>query len=91
MSHDLSPWAVEHLFAVDTPVPGEEMVELTGDYLTAVFEGPYRNAPKWEMELAKMVGERGKRLKKTYFFYTTCPKCSKAYGKNYVVGVAQVE
>ena len=25
-----------------------------------------------------------------YFFYTTCPKCAKYYGKNYVVLVAQV-
>jgi hypothetical protein len=23
-----------------------------------------------------------------YFFFTTCPKCAKAYGRNYVVGVA---
>jgi hypothetical protein len=26
-----------------------------------------------------------------YFFYTTCPRCAKHYGKNYVVGVAQVQ
>ncbi|WP_455707283.1 hydrolase [Mesorhizobium sp. ORM8.1] len=26
-----------------------------------------------------------------YFFYTTCPKCAKAYGKNYVVGIATVD
>ncbi len=25
-----------------------------------------------------------------YFFYTTCPKCAKAYGKHYVVLFAQV-
>lgn len=25
-----------------------------------------------------------------YFFYTTCPKCAKAYGKNYVVGITAV-
>ncbi|MGD2131225.1 MAG: hypothetical protein PVI23_00420 [Maricaulaceae bacterium] len=91
LSRDLSPWTAEHLFAVSASVPGEEMVELTGDYLTVVFEGAYRNAPKWEKELAKEVEQRGKQLKRAYFFYTTCPKCAKAYGKNYVVGVAQVE
>jgi len=25
-----------------------------------------------------------------YFFYTTCPKCAKKYGKNYVVILAEV-
>jgi hypothetical protein len=25
-----------------------------------------------------------------YFFYTTCPKCAKKYGKNYVVILAQI-
>lgn len=28
--------------------------------------------------------------KKVYFFYTICPKCAKYYGKNYVIGVAEV-
>ncbi|MHC1707784.1 MAG: hydrolase [Bacteroidales bacterium] len=28
--------------------------------------------------------------KKTYFYYTTCPKCAKAYGKNYVVSLVEV-
>jgi hypothetical protein len=26
-----------------------------------------------------------------YFFYMTCPKCAKHYGKNYVVAVAKVK
>ena len=33
---------------------------------------------------------RGSEPKKIYFFYTTCPKCAKAYGKNYMVGIAEV-
>jgi hypothetical protein len=36
------------------------------------------------------VRQREKQLKKLYFFYTTCPKCAKYYGKNYVVLLAQV-
>jgi hypothetical protein len=27
--------------------------------------------------------------KKTYCYYTTCPRCAKKYGKNYVVLLAQ--
>jgi hypothetical protein len=36
------------------------------------------------------VASRQKKLEKLYFFYTTCPKCAKHYGKNYVVLLAQV-
>ena len=34
--------------------------------------------------------ERGKTDGEVWFFYTTCPKCAKVYGKNYVVGIAEV-
>ena len=91
LTYDASAWREEHLFAVTKEVPGQEMVRLSGDYLTKVFEGPYKNAPKWEREMEALVKEKGKRIKKVYFFYTTCPKCAKFYGKNYVVAVAEVE
>ena len=90
LSHDPSAWRAEHFFSVLKEVPGQEMVHLSGDFITKVFEGPYKNAPKWEKELEAFVKRRGKQVKKTYFFYTTCPKCAKYYGENYVVGVAEV-
>jgi hypothetical protein len=91
LSRDISPWTAEHYFAVKREVPGVEMARLSGDYMTRVFEGPYRDAPRWMMETRKYVEGLGKKFKQTYFFYTTCPRCSRAYGKNYVVGVAEVE
>ena len=91
LSHDPSSWTGEHYFSVNKNVPGQEMIHFTGDYLTKVFEGPYKNAPKWEKEMEAFVGNKGKHLKKTYFFYTTCPKCAKYYGKNYVVAVSEIE
>lgn len=66
------------------------MVRLTGDYLTKVYEGPYKNAPKWEKEMEAFVKSKGKQVKKTYFFYTTCPKCFKYYGKNYMVAISEI-
>ena len=86
---DVSPWKSEHYFAVTKEVSGKEMAFLSGDYLTKVFEGPYKNAPKWYKEMEHRVEQDGKQPGKIYFFYTTCPKCAKYYGKNYVVGVAQ--
>ena len=91
LSYDPSAWTEEHYFDVTKDVPDQKMVQLTGDYLTRVFEGPYKNAPKWEKEMASFVESKGKKVKKTYFFYTTCPKCAKYYGKNYVVGVSEIQ
>ena len=90
LSHDPSAWDGEHYFSVTKDVPGMEMAHLTGDYLTKVFEGPYKNVPKWEKEMEDFVKSKGKQVKKTYFFYTTCPKCAKIYGKNYVVAVSEI-
>lgn len=90
LSFDPSPWRGEHYFSVTKEVPGKVMVRLSGDYLTKVFEGPYKNVPTWEKEMELYVQSRGKEVKKTYFFYATCPKCAKYYGKNYVVAVSEV-
>ncbi len=91
LSRELSPWSAEHLFAVTAPVEGQKMMRLSGDYRTRVFEGRYQDAPKWMRELDAELAQRGERAEKSYLFYTTCPKCAKAYGKNYVVAVAKVE
>ncbi len=89
LSRDLSPSQAEHLFSVTKPVPGQEMVHLTGDYLTQTFEGPYEMAPTWAGQIGAEVARRGLKTDRLYFFYTTCPKCAEVYGKNYVVGVAK--
>lgn len=91
LSHDPSPWTGEHYFSVTKDVNGQETVCLTGGFLTKVFEGPYKNIPKWEKEMEAFVTGKGDQVEKTYFFYTTCPKCAKFYGKNYVVAVAELK
>jgi hypothetical protein len=91
LSHELSPWRAEHLFAVAAEVPEAEMVRLSGDFLTKVFEGPYRDAPKWCATMSEYAVSKGKTPGTQYLFYTACPGCAKHYGKNYVVGVAAVQ
>lgn len=90
LSREISPWQSEHLFSVKRPVPDLQNVKLSGEFLTHVFEGPYKNAPSWCNEMADYVRKQGKALKTQFFFYTTCPKCAAHYGKNYVVGVAEI-
>ncbi|MFY0612272.1 MAG: hypothetical protein JXQ99_12140 [Hyphomicrobiaceae bacterium] len=91
LSRDLSAWWSEHYFAVTKPVPGQEMAHLSGDYLTKVFEGSYSEIPNWQKEMTAYAAERGSPTETTYFFYTTCPRCAKHYGKNYVVGIAKTQ
>jgi hypothetical protein len=90
LSRDVSAFKGEHLFAVTADVPGEEMIRLSGDYVTKVFEGPYSQAKDWYAALKGLAAARGKTDGAIWFFYTTCPKCAKEYGKNYVVGLAEV-
>ncbi len=89
MSRDASPWRGEHLFAVAKDVPGEDMVLLSGDFRTKVFEGPYKQAGEWRKQLLESVSADQDNPPDVYFFYTTCPKCARHYGKNYVVGIVQ--
>ena len=43
-------------------------------------------------QIAKAVIEasQGKKAGKYYFYYTSCPKCAKKYGHNYIVAFAEV-
>jgi len=91
LSRERSPWSAEHLFAVTKEVPELEMARLSGDFITRVFEGPYKNLPKWDKELVEDITAQGNEVNRSYFFYTTCPKCAKTYGKNYVIGVAALQ
>jgi len=90
LSYDPSPWKGEHYFLVTKDVPNAENVALSGKFMTKVFEGPFKDSKKWVDQTIEYVKSTGNDLKKLYFFYTTCPKCAKYYGKNYVVAFAQI-
>lgn len=90
LCHDLSAWKCENFFHVTKEVQGAENVKLSGTFMTKVFEGPYSSIPTWIREMETYVSGKGKNIKKLYFYYTTCPKCAKKYGKNYVVLFAEV-
>jgi len=90
LTDEKSLWGADIYIDVSINVPDAQMATISGTFLTKVFEGPYQNAGKWAQEMIKYVDSKGKKLKKLYFSYTTCPKCAKAYGKNYVVLFAQI-
>jgi hypothetical protein len=90
LTDEKSIWGADIYIDVSKDVQGAQMATLSGTFLTKVFEGPYQNAGKWAQEMKEYVENKGQKIKKLYFPYTTCPKCAKAYGKNYVVLFAQI-
>ncbi|PIN70467.1 hypothetical protein COV93_01335 [Candidatus Woesearchaeota archaeon CG11_big_fil_rev_8_21_14_0_20_43_8] len=76
--------------SVKKEIPNAVNTTISGTFLTKVFEGPYKDMSRWIKEMKDFVASKDKVIKKLYFYYTTCPKCAKAYGKNHVVIFAKV-
>ena len=77
--------------AVDKEVSGVENIMLSGKFYSKVYEGNFRETGKWCNDYKEIIQSKGLNIKKWYMWYTTCPKCAKKYGKNYVVIVGQVQ
>lgn len=90
LSDEVSPWGSDVYVAVDHPVAGTETVRLSGKFVTKAFEGPYRDLGKWISEMDAFVSAKGYETKRHLFYYATCPKCAKAFGKNQVVVFSEV-
>lgn len=90
LSDENSLWGADIYIEVAREVPQARMTSLSGTFLARVFEGPYRNMRTWVEEMTVYVHAQGHQIRKLYFYYTTCPRCAKEYGMNYVVILAQV-
>ena len=90
LSDENSLWGADVYIEATQDVPGATMATISGTFISKVFEGPYQNMRKWIEEMKAFVAAKGKSFSKLYFYYTTCPKCAKKYGKNYVVILAQI-
>ncbi len=90
LSDHTSRWNMDVYIEVTKEVADAENVRLSGSYLSKVFEGPYKLTGQWCRQMADWVKSKGKQIRKELMYYTTCPKCAKHYGKNYVVIVAQI-
>ncbi len=87
---EVSPWGSDIYLATDREVPGMHTEYLSGSFMTKVFTGPFRDIGEWIAQMEALVKEKGRKLEKLYFFYATCPKCAKHFGKNQVVAFANV-
>lgn len=85
LSEHSSKWKMNVLLAVNKEIPDASNVKLSGKFFSKVYEGPYSDTGKWTDDFKNAVHEKGLKVDKWYMWYTTCPKCAKKYGKNYVV------
>jgi hypothetical protein len=90
LSDENSLWGADVYVEVSKDIPGARMATISGSFLSKVFEGPFGNISRWIEEMKRFVQSKGKAVERLYFFYTTCPKCAKLHGKNYVVILAQI-
>ena len=85
LSEHVSMWKMNVYMAVDKQVPLAENTNISGELVTKVYEGDFKDTGKWMKDYEKYVNNRKKTVERTFLWYTTCPGCAKKYGKNYVV------
>ncbi|MBN1855169.1 MAG: hypothetical protein JW829_20730 [Pirellulales bacterium] len=90
LSDHTSKWNMDVYLAVDREIPNVENVTLIGKIFCKVYEGPYKDTGKWCKDYESLAKTKELNIKKWFMWYTTCPKCAKKYGKNYVVIMAEV-
>ncbi len=91
LSDHTSKWNMNLYLAVDKDIPNANNVTLSGKYLSKVYEGPFKDTGKWCKDFQQYAQSKNVTVVKWYMWYTTCPKCAKKYGKNYVVIVAEIK
>ena len=90
LSEHTSKWNMDVLLAVDKEIPDANNTTLSGKFYSRVYEGAFNNTGKWTKDYENEAKAKGYTIKKMYMWYTTCPKCAKKYGKNYVVIISQI-
>jgi effector-binding domain-containing protein len=91
LAYDPTPWKSIFYLTIKKEVPDKNKMErISGTFISKVFDGPYQDVPKYIKETEKYLASIGKKSKKYYFYYTTCPKCAKKYGHNYIVVFVEV-
>ncbi len=90
LSKDISSWKSDHYFLVASDVPSYENLALNGNYYAKVYDGAFKELPKWMNEFEELLKSRGYSSHDMMAFYTTCPKCAIHYGHNYIVLFSKV-
>ncbi|MBP6976336.1 hypothetical protein KBB42_01965, partial [Candidatus Dojkabacteria bacterium] len=87
---DPTPFKGEIYISVEKDVPNEENVNISGTFISRVFDGGYNDIPRFIKEMNEYLKEDNKVAKDYYIHYAYCPKCAVKYGHNYMIIFAKV-
>ena len=88
--HDPTPFRSEIYYSVTKNVPGAINTDLTGTFMTRVYEGPYNSISKHMKTMDQELQEQDLKAKNYFVHYAYCPGCAKKFGNNYMVLFAQL-
>ena len=91
LSDHTSKWNMDIYLVVDKEIPDAKNVTFSGRFVSKVYEGPFKDTGTWHNDFRAWCKTKDYKTVKYYMWYTTCPKCAKKYGKNYVVIIAETE
>jgi hypothetical protein len=91
LSEETSLFGSDLFVSVSKEVPDAINYEISGTFVSKVFTGSYSNMGKWIASTKAFVAGKGKKIKRMLFWYATCPKCAKVYGKNHTVIFAETD
>lgn len=81
----------EILLSVTKTIPEANNTELSGVFVSKVFDGPFKKVPNFMKEMDSYLAEQGKKAKNYFVHYAYCPGCAKEKGHNYMVLFAELE
>ncbi len=90
LSEHTSKWNMDLFLAVDKEIPVANNVTMSGKFISKVYDGNFKDTGLWMKDFETYTKEKGLTVSKMFMWYTTCPKCAKKYGKNYVVIVGKI-
>lgn len=91
LCYDPSLWKTEVYITTTKIVPNANNVAISGTFMAKVFDGAYKDIPKFYKEMEVYVASKGRSVSKMYIHYTYCPKCAEYYRHNYMIFFAETQ
>ena len=88
---DPSAFRSDIYLSVTDKVPNANNTDISGTFMSKVFDGAYKEVPKFLKQMDAYLNKQHKNAKNYYVHYAYCPKCAKAAGHNYMVLFAEVD
>ncbi len=88
---DPSAFRSDLFLSVTDKVPKANNIDISGTFMIKVFDGVYKEVPKFIKIMDAYVKKQYKKTKNFFVHYAYCPKCARKAGHNYMVLFAEVE